>query len=147
MSLNFKLILCGIILALLGVGVVSWKYIYHENQDLKKEVTKDRVVIDVQADTIDKTDKSDKITEKVSAEAAVQVRKVTEKHEQVATKTQGKVEQINKEAGQAEAAAPTPEAKAALETTRINQVSAARIDGLWDQYCLALPAAEGCAAK
>lgn len=141
-TLILVLVLVAVAAALYG----GFRYLIHDNQELTEDKAKQEVVISVQADTIDKDTKSAVVTEKVTTEVVVESKKVVDTHQRVTAKTEAKVEQINAQAAAAETAAPTTQDKEVIETARIEKVSAARIDGLWEKYCSAAAEAQGCKA-
>jgi hypothetical protein len=130
--------------AVIAVLVFGLRYLYQDNKDLTKDNAKKDVVVEIQKDGIEKDAKSDKVTEAVTTDVQVKKDTLDVKGEKVAKDTGAKVEAINKEAARAAAAAKDAAEKTAIETTRINSVSAARIDGLWDTYCLAVPTDANC---
>lgn len=138
------LFLLGLVIVLLGT-VWVW-YTFHENEKLKEEKAKTDITIHSQNDTIERDKKADAVTQDSNTQAAKDQQASDQTHAKIKADGQVKVEQINRDARVKEGQTTDLSVKAAIETARINEVSGARIDTLWQAYCAAAPTAPVCQA-
>lgn len=99
-----------------------------------------KVEIKDQANTIEVQHESGKITGEVVTQRQVEAKKITHSFDEVARNEQAKIDEIVRAPEAGDPGLKVPGAPSAKEA----QISAVRIDALWDSYCLASPAASGC---
>lgn len=138
-EMKLKLIIGGIVIALLAGGWFAWEARGSKIDALKKDVIIAKVENGSLKDTADTTAKSGAITEKINTAIAVDAKVIEKKHDKIANKVEAKVDAIDKIF---DALPKTPENKVQQD----QQTSVALIDGLWESYCTAAPGATECAA-
>jgi hypothetical protein len=132
-----KIIIGGILLAVMGAAYWSWDSRGKEIKVLEKNAAVASVAIEAASATINTMEGSGEIKQEINTAVAVDAKKIEKKLEKVAKNTKEKVQSIEKSFEQLP---PTPE----NTTARDNQTSAAMIDGLWDTYCAGMPGATSC---
>lgn len=142
-----KIACAGIVLAI----VAGFFYTYYSRgekvETLTKEVTQVKIENKDLQNTVVTTEGSGKITEATLTDVADSKDALGGSIDAVQRDTHAKVEAIKRTVPKT----PTPVADspatglpAAAQPTQDQAVSAARIDGLWDAFCLVRPANPGC---
>jgi hypothetical protein len=143
---SVELIIIAVVAAVLLIGYGIIRYQHKENQKLVEQNATQKVTIGTQNETIERDKKSDVVNEQTNVQVDASTKDVQKKQGKAAADTQAQVDAIVRDAKAKAATAKSEEERKQVETKRINDVAAARIDGLWTSYCLVAPQAEGCVA-
>ena len=146
-----KLIVIGVILALIGGGIVAYKYKAAEVVKLNKEVAVDKVVNGSLADTVKNDIKVEKVNADANTNLAIGTTTVAKGQDKVISNMWSKVrdtERAAKLAASSSADIPLPvetlEAKIVRQTTEDTATSTIMVNVLWDAFCEGSPNSDSC---
>lgn len=144
-----------VVLALLGYLIYDYDSTKKKNANLQTEVTVKKIENKDQAKTIELTEKSGQITTSQVIEHASDVKQVDKSFEQIDREAEKKYAEIK---NKYKSPQPKPESKPGAggepaapvvlgptqPTPQEQEISAVRIDTLWQGYCLVAPAETPC---
>lgn len=127
------------ILLLLFVGLFVWHSYSTDKQVTKLSVTnaQQATVITTQAKAIDTQEKVATVNEQTNVAVAVETKKLVKKQDVVVNRLEQKTTEINQSFA-------TKPSTAANEVSKQEQLSTARIDSLWESYCIGDDTAPEC---
>lgn len=146
-----------VVLAVLGYLLYTYDSTKKENTSLQKEVTTTKIENSDLKETVDLTQKSGEITTEAVTHHAQEGKKVDQSFDGIAQREDEQIAEIKRKKpvpavppaqppASSPVSQPTAEAPVAptVPTVQEAQISAVRINALWQGYCVAAPQAPSC---